>query len=374
MFQQRYVYLLLGSLLLNACKQPAPDEPTPDLGASWQTHPNFLYSWKIQLNSFADSNRIMLAGTTTIAMAPGAENPITDTSFVNYGGVAQNLGGLNVRPILTSAFMANLTQRAVIISPTTDPVGDYTKCYIPLTSIDSGFTEYASPNFYLGESAVVNQRNQLLIPYRRSRLPDGSLPSSNLSLAILSLNVSALPEKAIRVNKIRLINIPNSTYIYAVNLCSAGDNFIVSTNEGTYLVTPDGAYRQSSQSTMAKLFIYNGVLHGVVSPSSYNNFKYQLATSTNQGNTWVVIGDELPATYSRLLYKQVGKDLIAIYGSQLFLLRLTPNNLTTTELDRNGLEGNQITSIAQFRNTVYVSTLSGIFTKPARTFLTPKKN
>lgn len=42
-------------------------------------------------------------------------------------------------------------------------------------------------------------------------------------------------------------------------------------------------------------------------------------------------------------------------------------------LDATGLEGNQITGVVQYKDTVYVSTLSGVFTKPVARFFDPAK-
>ncbi|NID13127.1 hypothetical protein [Fibrivirga algicola] len=115
--------------------------------------------------------------------------------------------------------------------------------------------------------------------------------------------------------------------------------------------------------------MFNGTVYGV---TTANTGTLKLAKSTDQGATWSIIIDQLPDAYRTFTYKTVGDKLIAAYNSQLFQLTITPTTLSTVELDNTGLYGNRITSVAQFRNTVYVSTLSGVFTKPVRTFLTTK--
>ncbi len=48
------------------------------------------------------------------------------------------------------------------------------------------------------------------------------------------------------------------------------------------------------------------------------------------------------------------------------------NGIRRRELVNDGLAGNQITSVCRFRDRVYVTTLSGVFYKPYRDFLTFK--
>jgi hypothetical protein len=60
------------------------------------------------------------------------------------------------------------------------------------------------------------------------------------------------------------------------------------------------------------------------------------------------------------------------YRHSTHTIEIDGNGLSSRELVNGGLAGNQITSVCRFRDRVYVTTLSGVFHKPYRDFLTFK--
>jgi len=65
--------------------------------------------------------------------------------------------------------------------------------------------------------------------------------------------------------------------------------------------------------------------------------------------------------------------LIATYNDQMFKVELSEKELKLIELDNSGLDGNKITSIARFRDKIYLTTLSGVFYRGEDKFLTYKQ-
>jgi len=59
--------------------------------------------------------------------------------------------------------------------------------------------------------------------------------------------------------------------------------------------------------------------------------------------------------------------------STLANLTLSGNNLSYQELDNDGLQTNQITSINECGKYVFATTLSGLIYRDTATFNTPKK-
>ena len=220
----RFLCLVLVVGGLSACKQSTIIDPAApiDPGLTWQARPDFIYGDKVQLNSYADSSLIILAGSQTTSILPNKAASKTDTSFTHYGGLAQPNGETYQRPAITSKLIAFAHSDYINIASVASPVTNYSNSYVRLRDLDPDFAQTALVPAFAGDCMAVNQQQQILMPY----------------------------------------------------------------------------------------------------------YKYD---------------------------------------------PITPSSVTATELDNTGLAGNQITSVAAFRNTVYVSTLSGVFTKPVRTFLTPKK-
>ncbi|GAB4018622.1 hypothetical protein GCM10028808_53780 [Spirosoma migulaei] len=372
MHLQRYSWLcLLITVCSIACKKDVEEIATPpDQTLSWQLDNDFLFDEKTQLNSYADTSLIILSGAQTTSIAPGEQQSKYDTTFTHYGGQAQPNGRTDYRPCLSSSFIAFLNDDRVNVIPTASPVLARGNDYVRMSQLDADFAGFITLAVNQGESMVVNGQNQLIIPYQRYDRSYSTpvINGANISLVLLSINVPAWPNLGLDVTKTQLITLEGAGFPYSMG--SAGDYFIVSTVKGTFRISPNGVYEKTYPYGLLRQFSYNGTVYGV---TYANSTSLQLVASTDQGKTWSVVANQVSDTYRLLVYKQVNNLLIGMYNSQLFQLQLTATTLTPTELDNTNLFGNRITSVAAFHNTVYVSTLSGVFTKPLRTFLTPKK-
>lgn len=366
---------LLLVYLLVACKEKERivevPEPKADPALSWQVHPDFLFDRKVQLSSYADSSIIMLSGIRTTAIAPSpARRSSTDTTFVHFGGQAENNGRTDYRPLLNPTFFGFLYNETINILSTANPVLSYSNARIDMRQVDADFASFYVMPIEFGETLVANQRNQCIVPYyiydRSYNTP--VLNGNQTPLLLFSVTTRDASPGILQIAQTQKIILPRFGLL--CSMTSIGDNFIVSVSSGTYRITPDGAYLKTYPHKLLRQFTINKTAYGF----TYGNTNdLRLIASADQGNTWTTIATNLPDDYWRLSYRTVQNQLIATYNSQLFRLTITPTTLTSVELDNTGLEGNRITSVAQFRNTVYVSTLSGVFTKPVRTFLTPKK-
>ncbi|RYF70945.1 MAG: hypothetical protein EOO39_14815 [Cytophagaceae bacterium] len=367
------MFLILVSIASWSCKEKVIDTPTPvpDPGLTWQLNDDFLFDRKNQLTSYADSNLIMLSGSQTTAIAPGSERPKTDTTFIHYGGQAQPNGRTDYRPLLHPSFIGFIFNDFVSIIPTASPVQSYVNTVVRFPALDPDFANFDLIPASNGETIVANNQNQLIVPYRRydrsynTPVINGGL----INIALITVNVPSPPYIQLKTDNTKIIDLPSGNFLYAIS--SIGRYFLVSAGSGTYRILPDGSYQKTYPYSFLNLFTFKGVVYGI---TTANTGTLKLAASTDQGNTWSILVDQLPDAYRLFNYKTVNNQLIATYNSQLFQLTITPTTLSTVELDNTGLYGNKITSVAQFRNTVYVSTLSGVFTKPVRTFLTPKKS
>ncbi|RYY57173.1 MAG: hypothetical protein EOO05_18260 [Chitinophagaceae bacterium] len=95
--------------------------------------------------------------------------------------------------------------------------------------------------------------------------------------------------------------------------------------------------------------------------------------SMDQGENWTLFsqfGDLSP--FALMTYVNVGDELYGIFASQVARIYLEGNNLRLQELDMDGLEGSQITSINKAGKFTYVTTLSGLYFRETSKFNTPK--
>ncbi|CCG99800.1 hypothetical protein FAES_1790 [Fibrella aestuarina BUZ 2] len=374
----RFYCLLLLSLLVTACKERLIEvpEPKPDPAQSWQVHPDFLFDRKVQLNSYGDDKVGILVGSLTTSVAPDSDaQSATDSTFVHYGGQATPDGSTTYQPLVHPRYIGFVYSNFIKLIATANPINGYTGTNVYLAAADKDFASFELINYAVGESFVSNQRNQLLIPYRTyDRSYNTPVLSGELKFALVSLAVeqtSPAAPSVLSTKQIQTLPAINSSFL--LNLGSVGDYFIVSATNGVYRISPDGTSQKTYSWPMLRVFTYNNVLYGITQEYSDGSTDYKLVTSTDAGITWTTLASKLSSSYGFLKYKQVGDQLIAMYNNQLFQVTIGPTALTTKELDDAGLYGNRITSVMKFRNTVYVSTLSGVFIKPWRTFLTEKK-
>jgi hypothetical protein len=94
--------------------------------------------------------------------------------------------------------------------------------------------------------------------------------------------------------------------------------------------------------------------------------------SSDQGESWNVFSDLAGTQLGWLHYYNVGEDVYAIFGSQLARVSLEGSTLSVQELDNDGLESNQITSINKCGKYAFVTTLSGLFYRDTASLNTPK--
>lgn len=376
---RRFSYFLLLLLLVTACKERLIEvpEPKPDPAQSWQVHPDFLFDRKVQLNSYGDDKVGILVGSLTTSVAPNSDaSSATDSTFVHYGGQATPDGSTTYQPLVHPRYIGFVYSNFIKLISTANPINGYTGTTVNLAAADKDFASFELINYAVGESFVSNQRNQLLIAYRTyDRSYNTPVLSGDLKFALISLAVEQTSPSAPSVLSTKQVQtLPSINSSFVLNMGSVSDYFVVSTTNGVYRISPDGTYQKTYSWPMLRVFTYNNVLYGITQEYSNGSTDYKLVTSTDAGLTWNTLASKLNSSYGFLKYKQVGDQLIAMYNNQLFQLRVEPNALVAKQLDDAGLYGNRITSVMKFRNTVYVSTLSGVFTKPWQTFLTEKKN
>lgn len=95
--------------------------------------------------------------------------------------------------------------------------------------------------------------------------------------------------------------------------------------------------------------------------------------SNGQGESWHVFSNINNAVWNYLQFYNVGDDVYAIYMSQIAKVTLSGDSLSLQELDNNGLEGDQITSISKCGKYAFITTLSGLFYRDTATLNTPKE-
>jgi hypothetical protein len=109
-----------------------------------------------------------------------------------------------------------------------------------------------------------------------------------------------------------------------------------------------------------------------------NNYLFAMAggnffVSNDQGENWSLFYQYVSGDiYSWCNFWNVGKDVYASYLSQIWKVTLSGESLKYKEIDNDGLQGSQITSINKCGKYAFVTTLSGLYYRDTTKFNTFK--
>ncbi|MEL6250706.1 MAG: hypothetical protein AAFR87_01740 [Bacteroidota bacterium] len=222
------------------------------------------------------------------------------------------------------------------------------------------------------ENYALISGNHVLYPYSTG-------PEMQLKLALIEMDLTENRGTFARVfaGDVQKIAFPGVSIIdYTFLQWSLDDGFIFSIGGidpnayGTYKINTDGSSQKIFDRLFIRVFTYQGRLYAMY---DYFNQSY-IMESQDGGVSWtqrfVADGIALAAT----TFYELDGELIGHWNGQLVLVEKFTNDLfKTVELNPRELENDYITSISKLGDKVYISTLSGLFSRDWEEFLADKK-
>jgi len=350
-------------LLIAACEKEKIIEVEKEY--SWQLYDSFLYNEKIQMNSFADGNKLYTIGTSSFTTVTSEKN---DSSRLGASHAVLSFPyQIQYKAPVTARVFAGMGESYIGFYASRNPVEGGTHSVVTLPVIDSTFAQFNSPYYFMSEFAVFNDQNQCLIPYQTYYTSDGGVQfiSSTPKLLITQLLVNDYEGAGIDfIDTVRCTILrPDQDIGSVISLHSFGENFFVTGYSNTFRITSGLDVETVFEGRLYKIFKYKGLL--------YAFSKNELYKSENDGLSWQLVSSVDP-NYWRINYELIDNELIGYYNSQIFHINITDDAIEVEELMTDGLEGNTITSASLFKDKVYLTTLSGVFTKKLDDFFTVK--
>jgi len=357
------LWVVVIILLISACEKEKIVEVEVEKEYSWEPHDRFLYNEKIQMNSFADGDKLHTIGTSTFSTVSIDES---DSSQVNISqAVLQFPYKIQYKIPITSRLFAGISESGVGFYASRNPVEGGTNTWVSLPEIDSTFANFILPSYWSSESIVINDQNQCLIPYQ-AYIPEHNGQGNSIERKLLIVQLSIVNYDW---GVIDYLDTASCTILqsdqdngYVASLHAIDENFFV-TGDKTLRVTSGLANEVVFEGRLYKIFKYKGVLYGFTRDELYK--------SVDDGASWQLFVP-VSSDYSRINYELIDNELIGFYNSQIFHLTITDDAIEVEELMTDGLEGNTITSASLFKDKVYLTTLSGVFTKKLDDFFTVK--
>ena len=363
MFQKKLLALLV--LFLVGCTKQTIIEKEVEKQYQWQRKTGLDFEHGILTNSYATEDYFFAMGYTNfISMVndsllhPDAHN---QSNFTRYS-TRMRLKSATKFPLTAHYYVYTHPSGTVAIVPNANPVTSRAYRFLRMSEIDPAFKEFYSPIVPFSLHIVSNQANQLLIPYRHniSATPRlllvevvRNVHQGTHLMDVGQISIMELPKEISGASPDHLTAIKNHFYF------SYGDTYRVDTN-GDLRVILEGV-------TLTHFIPVGNTIYGM----SAENKLYE---STDEGNTWREIGENLrfPGT-APLHYTTIAGKTIAYTGlGKIYEVSFLPGGVTYRELENDGIQHTRITSVTEFQGKVYVTTLAGLYSREVQHFFEGK--
>ncbi|MGD1840613.1 MAG: hypothetical protein ACFB0B_06915 [Thermonemataceae bacterium] len=344
-------------LVLLACKRE-DEEVTPESATNdqWQLDERFLFDSKTQYNTYlnVEENALYFIGTDLFSQLSidGNEEKVEHASswLPNQPNVRT--------PISADVFMSILDEN-VRFASTKNPVVLGADFSFNMERLDPLFDRFQFQHYRTGETAVINSKNECIVPY----VINDEEGSNDFRLLKLNLSVQEeLGFMYVDTLSTQIIELPELSN-GVITLHTLNDTFYVVTSDaGTFKLEESGNLTQVTNERLYRILRIDEQVIGI------NNDK--LFTSID-GITWTP-RLSVESLFRSFTFVMVEGSTVGLAGDQIFLFTLMDDVLSFKELVNEGLEGNQITSVATLNGKVYVTSLSGVFVKPIEDFFTEK--
>jgi len=263
---------------------------------------------------------------------------------------------------VTDKWFVEIDEQFITFNSTFSAVGEG-ESTIDLKGLEPDFNKVLFPPDYSERGIDSNDSNECLIPVWTS--------TNKLFFYRFKVHEKSGDPGRIAVDDTTKIDLPLLGSVRAV--FGNKDYFLVGINSnenGLFKIYPDGSSKQVLDKLVVNIFrIDNNRLFaaGVNNPAT-------IYISNDDGETWKRF-ESVPYTIFDGHYSMIGDSVVGFAtGSQLFTLKLRDNgDCTLRALKNDGLESNEITSVVAFKDSVYVTSYTGVFTRSVNAFFDTKK-
>lgn len=156
------------------------------------------------------------------------------------------------------------------------------------------------------------------------------------------------------------IKLPIEGSVLVKRIQSVGQYFYVSTNSKSYQIKEDGTYKIVFEKPFMSIFEYKNEIYADLSDAVY--------VSKDGGETWQKVREGLSETDFRQ-YSLVAGKLICYHNENNLDEIISPDSkFDFKTISNQGMENKRITSLTEFKDKVYATTLNGLFVKPKAAF------
>jgi hypothetical protein len=340
--------LLFSTLLASlACKKEASPRSTTPI-KDWRNNSKFQGGTGIKTNLAASENELYALGPYYLS--------VLDAHYNTHHYIIQNRG-IYKFPMGDELYMDLLEGSRISFNSIKRPIDYATGAQLVPSSLDSTYSKYYLDFLIKDEVAALSDQNQAMFSFRST---EGN------KLALVKIRQNAQRDYHIHSQEVIPFSaLDNSTRLGLIR--SVNSVFYVGTDQGFFRIDSTGQHLKVLENSVFRVFKSDGQLYATGGPD-------KLFISQDNGVNWTTHFG-LPEDFVYAHYFEIGDSLIGMstFGPNLFTLHLTDSQWRARYLDDKGLEGYYLTSIVEFNDSIYISSLDGIFTKSLQDFYRTKK-
>ncbi len=342
-----FTVFLVTVLTVTGCSEK--DEPNDITGpaatlSGWHEHESFIYSNKILLSAHVSGEMLLMPGWSTF-------NTITRSGEVEHfsnGGAGDP--NYPIRP--SDNLHVLVGPMAIKVRPNANPVYNVSGLWVSNSDL---VPEFMSWETGLGETGCFNDSDQLLMTAHY--LNDSGSYRTGFSLLNLGVesNTSGIDNVVMIGNQFIELPEPNA-YLPFRAMTPLGDGFLFSTDGHIWKLSHDGTLDSVHDQSAYSLFVDGDRCYGI-------SDTHRVLQSLDEGSTWQEVGS---ISHSTVSIEKIGQQTVIYLADRIYQVDF--ETFEFTELEAENLDGNQITSIVEFEDEVWVTTLSGLFHRSIETF------
>lgn len=353
------VFLLL--LLFTSCTKetekivfvPVPQTP------SWATYDKINYFSKGCTNSIATKNFLFVYNNQQ-GISKVDKNGNTD-NYIYCGAYP-----LGQKPLLTPYAGAYLADNKFLEIKPLDFFcsSPSNSLYLPFAALDSSFSYIPYSSGYNRYFMGINGDQVLFLPYASANDPHLKFLLVHLDIDTVN-TINGIDSFSCQKLKIHEVLDPTNQISPNVTSVYSGEHsFLVSVTtfngeDCTFKINSDGVYTKVLNFPIGQVFKYGNLLYGI----NYD----QVYVSADEGSSWTprYIFQE---PIGRFTFVPLGQELYCYSWDKLGVVKIDAQTFNISAILSGGLNGHYITSLTEFDDKVFVSTLSGVFYKPKAAF------
>ena len=347
---------LFAILLIAGCRKDHVEEPIPTPAKiTWKEVGSFTHDLRQLRTCNASGDSLLLYSQHNFIVYEPLNGRITNFHLWHDGWYGPLVG---TRPALRSLFYVSVYDQMLIATPTHDPVGQNYFVYAPADTAFNGFHLYSAWNYPYYETPAISARNELLMINSGNWGP-GPPVAYQVALKLTELG-GDYDVDTFFTRKI-IFNDPGLNAVGLGNVFAPGDDFFVNSAIGLLRVTPDGQWTNTGLGwpPVTDMVAFNDTLLAIGNS--------RIVVSPDRGVSWTVAYN-VPTTWANMDYFIIEGKIFSSRFDGLYRLDLTPTTAQLVELDNEGLASHDIASVSLCRDSVYVATMSGLFSKPYAEF------